>query len=300
VHQDNKVLALGGYVYVLERLGADNLLKYDPAEGKVVYQKHLGDNHNPADLLADGDIGFLSHEDHPQLLKIDLANGNALDSLDLSAYTFVPGTGDSGSAATSPHATRLARLGDTLFVALQRRNGNFIFPGAPSVVLRVRITDFSVFDTLQAPFRNISDMWVSGGNLYAICQGAYGVNDGGLFRWELPGGHVAALFSEADAGGDLQAVVCGFGGECLVQVYRGWGDTQLRRFDPVSGALGDFLPDLVDAYGGLAVAAVSGRLYVGERVATDAGILAFDAGGAKAQGPVSTGLPPYSMAIAEF
>jgi len=298
INQDSRVIALGGSVYVLERFGADNLLKYDPVGNRVVYQKHLGDGWNPADLVANGNTGFVSLEEHPKLLKVDLLNGNILDSLDISTYTYVPVPG-SGTAATSPNASRMVWSGDTLFVALQRRNGDYLFPNGLSLVLMVRMSTFTILDTLLAPNRNAADLWLDGGNLYLACTGTYGVLDGVLYRISLANRSFNSVITDSLLSGKADGISC-LGNACAVKVYRNFGDEPVRLFNLSTGALGAQLGYAVDSFGGLAMDSATGVIYVGDRNPTGTGIQAFSASGVKFKGPVSTGLPPSSLAVAEF
>ncbi|HAO98441.1 MAG TPA: hypothetical protein DCQ83_00155 [Fibrobacteres bacterium] len=300
VNQDSRVLSLRKAIYVLERFGANNLLKYDPATKMVVYQKHVLGNCNPSDLVALNDeVGFLTVEDSAKILQVNLRTGDTVKSLNISEYTYLPPSG-SGSAAASPHAVRAALRGDTLYVALQRRNGNYMFEGGLAVVLRIRASTFAIIDTLTAPAKNASDMWLDGNNLYLTCLGKYGTLDGGLYRWNLSTKVVSTVFTEATLGADVSGLVCGDSGACVVHAYVAYGHEPVRRLNLNTGALNDTLASIGEASGGVAADAQTGIIYVGDRKATASGIRMYNSAGVMLRGPVFTGLPPYSLTVGEF
>ncbi len=299
VYQDSRVLESDGAIYVLEQFGADNILKYDPTNGKVVYQKHLGDRWNPSDLIAwKGGIGFITLENHPVLLKFDLEKGTVLDSLNIAAFSH---KGDSGTAS-SPNAEAMAINGDLLYIALQRRNKASQLPGGNSMVLVVKMSTFTLVDSLVAPGKNANDMWIDGNNLYLSCpNGMDSLNDGALYSWNLTSKAITTLITEAKLGGHMNAIACDLKAQCAATIYRGWGDVQVRRFNLSSGIPdADFLPGITDAFGGIAVDPATGNIYVGERKTDGSGVLLFNSQGKKILGPKSTGLPPSSLSVVRF
>ena len=55
VYQDSKVVSFDGAVFVLERMGADNVVRIDPETDEVLYQESLGAGANPYDIVAADD-----------------------------------------------------------------------------------------------------------------------------------------------------------------------------------------------------------------------------------------------------
>jgi len=300
VNQDSKVIAQRGFIYVLERLKADNLLKYDPNSHSVKYQKHISDNANPSDLIAVNDtLGYLSCEGVAQLYKLNLSTGKMTDSLDISPYLFTPEK-DQGTKDVSPHATQLLMRGDTLFVALQRRNGDFKFAGGASMVLMVNTKTFKVQDTLVAPGKNESSIWLENGDLYMACKGAYGVNDDAIYRWNLSDRKVTEVLKESALGGDVGDLDCITADNCYVNITKTWPEVAIQRFNAKTGSVKEALGGLKSASGGFALDATTGNIYVGERDPKSSGILVFNSKNEKVFGPISSTLPPYNMVIAEF
>jgi hypothetical protein len=299
VNQDSRVLDIDGSVFVLERFGADNILKYDPIGGQVIYQKHLGDRWNPSDLILWKDqTGFVTLEDHPVLLKYDLEKGSILDSLDISSFSH---SGDSG-IASSPNAKGMAIKGDLLYIALQRRNKAWQLSGGYSMVLIVKMSTFSIVDSIVAPGKNADELWIAGNNLFLSCpNGIDSLNDGALYKWDLTSKAMTTVITEDKLGGHINSLACDSKAQCAASIYRSWGDVQVRRFNLSTGiADPDFIPGITNAFGGLVIDPATGILYVGERNAKGAGILMFSESGEKIIGPISTGLPPSSLSVVQF
>jgi hypothetical protein len=88
IHQDSEVRGHGGQIFVLERFGADNILKYDPSRGGeqgIVYRIHLGEHWNPVDLeLASERKAYVSLENHPEILIFDPEPGKVVSRIDIS------------------------------------------------------------------------------------------------------------------------------------------------------------------------------------------------------------------------
>lgn len=296
IAQDSRVLNFGGFIYVLERYQANNILKYDPINKKVIYQVHLGVSPNPSDIINwKNDIGFITLEDSAAILQFDTKNGTVMKSLDISKYSHV---GDSGTAS-SPNARNMAIKGDTLFVALQRRNKDYLQAGGLSTVLIINMNTFTIIDTLVAPGKNADKLWLVNNTLFMSCPNAYGSKDvGAIYQWDLGSRKVTTTITETSVGGNLNSVDCDSKGRCVATIDFEPGNTQVRRFNLLTGAAdADFLPGITDAFGGAIVNPSNGSIYVGERNPKGAGVILFNDKGEKVLGPVTTGLPPYSLSI---
>jgi hypothetical protein len=299
VHQDAKVITHDSTVYVLERYGADNILRYNPKTQQVMYQAHLGANFNPSDLVFQNpSTAYVTLENVPKVLKVNPSNGEVTDSLDISPYTFTPDSG-MGSKASSPHAANALLTGDTLLVLLQRRNGSYLFNGGPSVVLVIDTKTFTIKDTLQAPDFNGSDLWINQSGIYVSCIGKYdSVGDGAVYRWDRATGIKTTLFSEAEVGGNISSVNCNVDGLCMAAIYNPADYTsQIRPFDLKTGAISAFLPGLTNTASGVVLDAKTGRIFVGERNAKTSGIVVFGSDQKTTGSTLKTGLPPASMAL---
>ncbi len=298
VFKDARVYVQDSTVYVLERLGADNLLRYHPGTRKVIYQEHLGDKANPSDIVfRDANTAFIPLENTPKVLKVNPNNGRATDSLDISAYTFTPDSGK-GDKATSPHASSALLSGDSLFVLLQRRNGNWKFAGGSSIVLVINAKTLAIEDTLQAPAGNGGAMWLWQGGLYVACSGQLTeLGDGGIYRWDRKTGQLTTVFTESDFGGNVTSVDCNAEGLCYAGVLTTSYASQVRPFQLQDSKILAALPGLKDPSGGLILDSKTGRVLVGERDAKTSGLVVFGADGKAIGNTLKTGLPPGSMAL---
>jgi hypothetical protein len=288
------------HLYVLERFGSDNILKYDPKNREVIYQKHLGDGWNPSDMVFDGSgTAYISLENHKSLLRWSEETGVITEELDLSEYRWKPDAGDTLPDPGVPHASSLTLRNDTLFVALQRR-GVYPVLGGPSVIVLVNTDDFSVLDTLIAPGANAGSLWLDGSHLYLICAGAAeNVTDGAIYRWDLRDGSVEEIFSETEWEGALSSMAC-LNGVCAGMQYKSWGDVGIRLWETSRSLPGKSLTGIANGFGGAVWDASVERLFVGERSTDASGILAFDSEGNRLEGKGKTPLPPSSMATMSF
>jgi hypothetical protein len=299
IYNDSRIFVRGGSVYVLERFGADNLLKYDPVNRKVVYQEHLGDGTNPSDFLIREDgTAIVSLADSPKLIVVDTATGKTLRSVDFSAYAHVP---DSVGSRTgySPHAFALALAGDSLLVGLQRRNSDWMQYGELSVILVLDAKTLEVRDTLQAPAYNASNLWVTDDAIFFACQGRYDSLDGGLYRWTRGTGTFASLFTEDELEGNVNDIACNEAGTCLISSYGLDFSVTLRSFSSDNGSLGAPLEGFTNPTGGLLWDARQKVFYVGERNAVAAGLVRLDAALKWVGDKVSLGIPPANFDLYE-
>jgi len=299
IHSDSRIVSHGEYLYVLERFGADNILKYDPVAGRVVYQKHLADMANPADIgFHDDSTAYVAMENTTTFLKVDPRTGTLRDSVDLSDYIFTPDSGQ-GEKAQSPHAFAVQVSGDTVFLGLQRRNGDYRFPGGASFILMLDANTLAVLDTLVAPGSNASVLWMDEDGIYLACQGALtDLTDGGIYRWDKTDWQATTLFSGEAIAGNITSVVCDTQARCYASVGKSWPNTQILSLDFKTRTVQDSLPGLKEAGGGLAWDAKTGRLWVGERNATQSGLVVFDAQREKVGATLKTGLPPADLHLA--
>lgn len=300
IYHDSRVFVRGGSVYVLERFGADNLLKYNPVSGKVVYQVHLGDGANPSDFLIREDgTAIVSLADSPKLMVVDTATGKTLRSVDFSTYAHVPDSAAS-RAGYSPHAFALAQTGDTLLVGLQRRNSDWMQYGELSVVLVLDAKTLAVRDTLQAPAYNASNLWVTDDAIFFACQGRYDSLDGGLYRWTRGTGSFATLFTEDELEGNVNDIACNEAGTCLISSYGRLDiSVTLRSFSSDDGALGARITGFAQPTGGLLWDARQKVFYVGERDALATGLVRLGADLKPVGNKIPLGLPPANFDLYE-
>jgi len=309
VHSDAVVRSHGRYVFVVNRLFADNVLVLDAGDDyRVVRQFSVADTGlNPRDIeMVDETKAYVTLFESNDLLICNPLTGATLGTIDLSSFVveddFV-------------EADQMLRVGDRLFVALQnldRRVLPWAVTGSSMLVVIDTTTDTIVDADPETsgiqgvPFQVQNPYWrlawdADRQRVLSIQTGVFGVLDGGVevvdpFTLRSEG----LLVTEAALGGDLLDFA-------LVSPTLGWAmisrsdfSTCLVRFDPSTGAtIDEFLCtpgfDLADME-----LSSDGRLFVGDRRAANPGVRVFDATtGAALAGPISTGLPPFDFVLLE-
>lgn len=292
---DAAVRAHDGYVYILEKYGADNVMKVDPSgdgASAVVYQEHLGDNYNPSDIdFVSSTKAYVSNQNVPTITIFNPSAGEATSTIDISAYIVNP------DSNTSPYANQMVLVGSDLYVSLQRRDG--YVPGEATLILVIDTQTDSVTDTIACQYQNCSDMIYANGALYVANPGSSSSNtDGAIEKVDLATGAVTTVISETGLGGNPNQLAHRSGDRLYVMSYVGWEDVGVLEIDAAAGTVATTLSGITDAYGGICYDDVTGKLFVGERSADGMGVLVFENNTLTA-GPLTsaTSLPPSSMAL---
>lgn len=292
---DNAIRSYDKYIYIIEKRGADDIIKYDPSkkgDDAFLYQKKLGDNYNPQDIeFVDERKAYVANQDEPEITVLDPSTGALLNHIDISKYTYLP---DKNS---SPYASDLQLAESYLYVLLQRRNG--YVPGAPSLILKVNIYTDSVVDTIPLNFQNGYMMSYANGALYVTSPGsATSKTDGGIEMVDLTTKKVTVLFEESALGGSPNSIVYKENNRFYITSYIEWKRTAVLEIDAATKKVVATLDGVKDAYGGIYYDAVSRRLFVGERDNNDAGVKIFENNvqvGATVR--TTNSLPPTGFAI---
>ena len=297
IYRDAAVRTHGGYLYILERFGADNIIKFDPSktdQSGVLYQVPIGDNYNPQDIeFVSATKAYIANQNHPSISIFNPSTGAVTGSIDISAYTFNP------DSNVSPYANQMALAGANLYVMLQRRDG--WNPGAPTLIITINTaTDaVSAADTFACTFKNGYDMVYVDGALYVTNPGSwYDIADGGIEKIVLATKTVSTVMTEATLGGNPNQIVHKSGTRFYVQTYVGWKNVAVKEIDAATGAVIATLPDIVDAFGGIYYDDFENKLYVGERDPATVGVKVFE-NNVKTAGPLKTdaSLPPTGMVV---
>ena len=305
IHGDAVARFYDGRTYVINRLGQDNILVLDEDDLRApLLQFSVGNGSNPHDMVFVGpDKAYVSRYDTTSLLIVDPRDGSRLGEIDLSAFADGDGL---------PEMAQMALVGERLYVTchlLDRDNGWVPASRGLLVVIDTATDQFvdmdPAADGVQAwPLAtgNPIDL-VARGDLLVVAQTAsFGDREGGIEVIDLAAGSSRGLvISEADLGGDLT-------GLALASSSRGYAvisddsfanhvlavDLQSGAVSaPLEGHSGGFTPSIV----------IDGnRLVVADQGSFDkpesAGLLIYDtATDALLAGPITTGLPPSSIAV---
>jgi DNA-binding beta-propeller fold protein YncE len=302
IHSDATVRTRNGFIYVINRFGQDNVTVVDsdnPQE--VVIQYSVGNGTNPQDMafLSD-ERAYVARLGSPRLLIVNPATGDSLGSVDLSFAADDDGI---------PEAAHLERVGDLLYVTCQRLAGFSPTEFSQIVVIDTK-TDMPVdldpdstgVQGIRLAATNPFVQLRQGNRLYLSCSGAFGVSDGGIEVVDLEEDRTLGVqLSEAELGGDVGALAMRTSSIGYVVVADASFTNSLMAFNLDT----DGLPTQVDGPSGgyiPALAILRGRLYAADQgsfaIPGSSGMRGFDmATNQLVAGPVSTGLPPGSIAF---
>jgi len=293
-----------GLIYVVNRLGQDNVQVLDPDAGfSTIRQFSTGNGSNPHDIVCTGpSTCYVTRYEKANLWKMDPSNGAVLGTIDLSALADADGI---------PEMDQLALVGNRLFVSVQRLDRNNAFqPTAASYIAVVDISADTLLDanahvpgvqpittTHPDPF---SEMQLDGftGTLYLSETGFFGLLDGGVEAIDpVTLQSLGTIFTESATGEDILDVeiVAPDLGYAIISTPQFY--THLISFNPRTGAriATVYAPSayvLQDVERG-----PDGLLYLADRTITAPGIRCYNAatGVEITTSPVSTGLPPFDL-----
>ncbi len=289
VYGDSSARANDGLVYVINKLGADNVQALDPASGySTVRQFSVGSGTNPQDIaFASAGKAYISLLGSSDVLIVDPSTGLQTGAINLSAYTDADGL---------PEASQLAIKDGQLFIAAQN-----LYYWAPAGTSRVIVADANtgaVTADIALPYQNQTGPFVElpSGKLAIACVGNYGVNDGGLVIID-PAALTASTggITEEALGGDIISVAMDTETTGFAVVSDSSFNTVLKKFDTATGAVSEVYS--TQGYKLFGMAINGDELWVADRTDTSPGVRIFNVStGAQAtSSPVSVGLPPVSI-----
>lgn len=305
IHSDAVVRVYRDRVYVINRLGQDNVIVLNRGDLKTpLTQYSTGNGSNPHDMaFASGDKAYISRYERAQLLIVNPATGDSLGAVDLSGFADADGL---------PEMSQLALYGNRLFVACQRldRDNGWVPTDASAIAVIDVATDQLVdVDGNAAGVQGIAmagknpagaaqrgDKWLlSHVNAFAD------LTDGGIEVIDLANLRSQGIaLGERALGGNLSSLTMVSDSEGYVVVTDANFANMVKRFDlatqsvsGLDGLSGGFVPGL---------GAFAGRLYVLDRGSVadpaSAGVKIFDVNTDRlVAGPISTGLPPSGIAF---
>jgi hypothetical protein len=273
IFDDIAIRTFGGYIYLIERFGADNIIKYDPSkkgDDAFLYQKKMGDNWNPQDIEFINDRkAYIANNNEPEITVLDPSTGTFLKHIDISKFTYMP---DSNK---SPHAADLQLVESYVYALLQRRNG--FDPGAPTLILKIDISTDSIIDTVALNFKNGYAMSYANGALYITNPGSvYSSSDGGIEMVDLATNKVTVLFEESTLGGSPNCIVHKEKDSFYITSYVAWKKVSVLEIDAATKTVVATLERVQDAYGGIIYDSISGKLFVAERDDAEMGVRIFE------------------------
>jgi hypothetical protein len=305
IHSDAVAHYHDGRVYIVNRLGQDNILVLDAMDLRApLTQFSVGNGTNPHDIeIVAPDKAYVTRYETASLLIVNPQDGAELGQVDLSAFADADGL---------PEVSQIVRVGDRLYLSCQRldRDGGW-GPVDVSYLIVVDIATDTLVDVdpdaegvqgIALSIANPNSMAVVGEQIAVGVVANFGDRAGGVEIVDTATNRSLGLaVSEEGLGGDITSMV-------LVDQNRGYAvvadenfANSVRPFELSSGAVGAPLENISGGF--IPSLAVDGdRLIVADRGSfadpASAGLKFYDAGtGAFLSGPIDTGLPPQDIVV---
>ena len=295
IHSDAVCRYYDGMLYVVNRLGGDNIQMLNPSTGfSTIRQFSVGNNSDPHDIVVlSSTKAYVTLYNETTLLIVNPSTGLWTGSIDLSTLADADGL---------PEMDQMARVGDYVFVTVQRLDrNNFFTPVGLSYVVVIDITTDTIVDSITLfgtnPFWEIKFNPYSR-KLYVSCAGFFGVQDFGV---EVINPNTlqseGIVFDEAAAGGDMIDVQ-------MIDAFNGYAivadasfNTLLISFDALTGNKtgtlfnpGGYVLNDIEYW-------PATELFLADRTATNPGIRIFDTQSNTqiTTNPIDVGLPPFDI-----
>ncbi|MEE2752783.1 MAG: hypothetical protein VX910_02285 [Candidatus Latescibacterota bacterium] len=307
IHGDAKVRAHNDLVFVLNRLGQDNIIVMSKDDlATPITQYSTGDGTNPHEIaVLNTSKAYVTLYEKDYVLVINPMTGDSINVIDLSAFSDMDGL---------PEASQMALFGNHLFIAAQRLNREAIFsPTDFSTIVVVDIQTDTVVD-LDQETEGIQGIFLEGTQPFGQAQrggkwiianvGTFGAQDGGIEIVDLVTMRTSgSVISEAALDGDVGAVSMLTDDEGYIVLTDASFANSVKKFNLTTGVVSEILPDHSGGFTP-AISVVGSQLYVLDRGSfTDpasAGVKIYDTvSNTLVAGPISTGLPPSDIVFVE-
>ncbi|MBI5489690.1 MAG: hypothetical protein HY905_20320 [Deltaproteobacteria bacterium] len=296
VHSDATARVRGGRVYVVNRLGQDNVTALDAAGGySVLWQTSTEPGSNPQDIaFASDDKAYVSRLESTSLLVLDPRDGSTRGTIDLASLADADGF---------PEPAAMLAVGDRIVVAIERLDHDDAYrptgPGALAVIDPATDRVERTFELAASdPYGDMA--LAADGRLLVAEVGVFGVLDGGLEAVDLAAGVSGGLLlDEATLGGDVTAFAPVEDGSVWLVVSDPSFVKSVVRWDPADGSrltivsgASLLLPCVVPIDGG--------RVAICDRTNDAPGLRLFTLDGVETTTqPIDVGLPPWLVRVVE-
>lgn len=304
IHSDAVARAHDGLVYVVNRLGGDNIQAIDPAAGYATrWQCSVDNGSNPHDIaFAAPDKAYVTRYERAALLIVDPTTGPdcagfVRGEVDLSAFADGDGL---------PEMDQAVVIGGRLFVTLQRLDRrNFFRPTDKSVIAVVDVATDAVVGSIDLtgtnPFAESAGLAPDPvtGKIVLTEVGEFNrIDDGGLERLDPATLTAEGFFvTEQDLGGNVSDVVIIDDHHAYAILLDAAARSKVVRFDPTTrrvvktlAAADEFLVDIELGPDGQ-------TLYLTDRTLKRPGVRRFTIADDTelAPSPIDTGLAPFDV-----
>ncbi len=314
-HSDAVVRSYGGLIYVVNRLGGDNVQVVDPADGfAVIGQFSTGQGTNPQDLIpVSGTKAYVSlyqPEDNrseelavDDILVMNPQTGEILKTIDLTPFT-------ANDGERFARASDMVKVGGKILVAVQDLGDLAEAADQPGKIVAIDLATDAVSDSVVLSCRDPVAMAYSNETalLYVACADYFHLETsfGGVEVVDPEGLISLGLFVTDNHLGGAPGDIEVHGGRGFVTVGTENEGKTVYATSVVSFSLDVADPrDIHTVYEGAAyiqeiAVDANGRLLVGDRDPAVNGIFFLDAAtGDVVDGPVNMGPLPSSIAFVE-
>jgi len=293
-------------LYVVNRLGQDNLQMINPATGTSIAACSIDNGSNPQDIaFASENKAYVSRMEDGIVTIVDptvsrTCSGFKRGRIDLNEFSDADG---------SPELGRMLIVGERLYVAALRldRNRSFV-PAAPGLIAVIDTTTDTLVD-VDPETPEIDAIKLAGENPFGLVYdppgdkiwvwetGRFSVPDDGGIEAIDPTTNRAEGFiaSEVRLGGTVTVVAPYSATRAFAVIADEDFRNRLIAFSPVTGEILDTLREAPSYFPDVAVND-RGEVWLADRTLSAPGIRIFDAESGRAMaGPIDVGLPPFNI-----
>tara|TARA_B100001250_G_scaffold414521_1_gene453513 strand:+ start:1699 stop:3111 length:1413 start_codon:yes stop_codon:yes gene_type:complete len=303
VHSDAVGNYQNGNIYIVNRLGQDNILVLNPEDpSQPIRQFSVGNGTNPHDIeIIDDEKAYVTLYERAELLVVNPTNGVEIKRIDLSVFADSDGL---------PEVSKIERVGNVAYLSCQRLDRNTDWgPADTSYLILVDTLSDELIDAdatssgvqgITLSVSNPNRMVHAGRKLIVSGAAHFGDRNGGIDIIDIDTKmSLGIAIGEAALGGDLNAIA-------MLDENRGYAvisdenfTNSILPFDlsskiigqPLLGLSGGYISDIVIE---------NGRLIVADQGSysdpQSVGLKVFDAeSGELLISRVDTGLPPVIL-----
>ncbi|MGB9599604.1 MAG: YncE family protein [Myxococcota bacterium] len=292
IHSDAVARYFGDYIYVINRMGADNITIYDPNNDfSIVKQFSVGAGTNPQDVaLYNGKI-YITKQLSNEIDIFRASNYSKIGSIDISKYADKDGYAE-------PQDILLYK--DRLYVTILRLDkDNYYSPTDKSYLIVIDpSTDKIEKEILLGSTNPFAGMVIDEENERIIIAetGSFGATDGRVEFYSINDGIITQSFvSESEWGGDLNKIAYSRN-KIFAVISDSNFNTLLKVYDTLSSKMSDVYQSQGFNLAGIAIYNGS-DLFLCDRTKEKPGLRIFDIESLKqkTENPIDTGLPPVSL-----
>ncbi|MDR3013729.1 MAG: hypothetical protein LBU70_11090 [Chitinispirillales bacterium] len=304
LHTDLAIRAAGGGVYILERFGKDNVLKYNPKKMGVAYQQSIGAGGlNIQDIAVISETkAYISSLNSSDLIVFNPLIGKAVSTIDLSRFNAFVGT---DSAEAHPFVSALARRGHYVYAACQRlKIGQTPFGPGPilgdtSLIAVIDTRTDEIVGEIRLNKKNPATMSIYGSMMLVASSGSWFDETMAMSGVEMinlaSNTNLGVVVEGNDLSGNPNNILFVSPDRAYIGVSLSDWSVGIFPFNPVTSTVGAKIDGIGDGFGGMVYDGV--KLYVGDRGFDSAGVVVVNPSTNTVERRIQTGMPPSALAV---